>query len=378
MRRRVLLISSVHPPTDPRIVYKIGHSLSANYEVFCVLPNALHNSYLENVQMISLPYFQRLTWRLAFTHPVILWKCLFLRPAIVHIFVPELIPIAFLFKLLGAKVIYEVQENLYKKFEIKRVNNSPVYKLLFGYFDQAARSKFHLILTEKSYLAQYKNLKYPAVIVQNFVSTSFVDLYAGEKNAGDTKPVFFYSGVISMERCFDTLVAALIKLREKHSEFHVHLFGPVRFSERDATQLPGYESIKKHLTFHGYTDLRSLLPFASKSVAGIALLKPMADYPESYPTKLFEYMALNLPLITSDFPLYQDVIKNAKCGFCISPYDSDKLTNVMDWIICNPESARILGNNGRKAAVKKYNWISEEKSLFALYIKILAPKIQKI
>ena len=373
MKPRVLLISSVHPPTDPRIVYKIGHSLSIDYEVFCILPNARPNSYVNNVKMVWLPYFQRLIFRLVLTHPLVLWKCLFLRPAIIHIFVPELIPIAFVLKWFGARVIYEVQENLYKKFEIKRINNRPAYQLFFRYFDRAARRNFQLILTEKSYLNQYDQLKYPAVIIQNFVSTTFIDRYSGEKSVGNTKPVFFYSGVISMERCFDTLVAALIKLRDKHPDFHVHLFGPVRFNTQEATQLSGYEAIKSHFTFHGYTDLKKSLQFAANSVAGIALLKPLGDYPESYSTKLFEYMALNLPLITSDFPLYQDVVRSAQCGFCISPYDSHKLSETMDWLISNPDSAESLGRNGRIAAIKNYNWVTEEKALWELYKKILPP-----
>lgn len=378
MKPRVLLISSVHPPTDPRIVYKISFSLSDNYEVFCALPDATPNSFVENVQMIPLPYFQRLILRMAITHPVILWKCLFLRPDIIHIFVPELIPIGFLFKWLGAKVIYEVQENLHKKFPIKTINNRAVYQLFFRFFDSLARKSFQLILTEKSYLAQYDSLKYPAVIVQNFVSTTFIDQYCVEKTAGFREPILFYSGVISMERCFDTLVAAIVKLSIKYSEIHIHLFGPVRINDQDASQLPGYDRIKSHLTFHGYTDLKTLLPYAAKSIAGIALLKPVADYPESYSTKLFEYMALKLPLITSDFPLYEDVIKNAQCGFCISPDDSDKLAETIEWLIENPTSATLLGHNGREASLKHYNWHSEEKALFEVYEKILASKIQKI
>ena len=95
MKPRVLLLSAVHPPTDPRIVYKIGPSLTEHYEVICALPHARTNDFAPGIRMVSLPYFRRLTLRLLFTHPVILLKCLLLRPEVVHIFVPELIPVAF-------------------------------------------------------------------------------------------------------------------------------------------------------------------------------------------------------------------------------------------------------------------------------------------
>ncbi|WP_149241400.1 glycosyltransferase [Dyadobacter sp. 32] len=371
MKPRVLLLSAVHPPTDPRIVYKIGPSLTEHYEVICALPHARTNDFAPGIRMVSLPYFRRLTLRLLFTHPVVLLKCLLLRPAVVHIFVPELIPVAFLFKWLGANVIYEVQENLFKKFEIKTTNNWIIYRLLFRHLDRIARQHFHIVLTESAYLSVYAHLKYPASVIQNYPSLPFLDRYSSAAKEPESAPIFYYSGVVSMERSFDTLVAALVQLKHKHARFHVHMFGPVRFSLQQAYRLPGYEKIRDHITLHGYTDLKYSLSLARKSIAGIALLKPVADYPESYPTKLFEYMAQNLPVITSDYPLYRKVVDGARCGFCISPYDSDKLSQTLDWLILNPKAAQGLGKNGREAVEKKYNWVSEEEVLFSLYKKIL-------
>ena len=166
-----------------------------------------------------------------------------------------------------------------------------------------------------------------------------------------------------MERCFDTLIAALVILKKKHPKFHVHLFGPVRFSQEDADQLPEYKDICRHLTFYGYTDLRLAIPYAQESLAGIALLKPLADYPDSYTTKLFEYMALKLPVITSDFTLYKDVVEKSDCGFCISPYDAGLLARTMEYIINNSLKALEMGKNGRKSVEKCYNWKSEQKIL---------------
>jgi glycosyltransferase involved in cell wall biosynthesis len=180
-----------------------------------------------------------------------------------------------------------------------------------------------------------------------------------------------------MERCLDTLVAALVLLKNLHAEFQVYLFGPMRSGQEQTNQLPGYEAVKEHIKFFGYTDLKILLPYARKSIAGIALLKPVADYAESYPTKLFEYMALNLPVIASDFPLYQEVIESADCGVCISPYDATKLCEEMDRMIRNPVQSATLGNNGRNAAEQYYTWQNEEKVLLSFYQKISPGKILK-
>jgi glycosyltransferase involved in cell wall biosynthesis len=371
--QRVLLLSSVHPATDPRIFYKIVPSLASRYEVICALPNAVpYTETTEQVTMIRLPQYESLLARILLCHPVVLWKCLRLRPDLVHIFVPELIPLAILFKWLGAKIIYEVQENLFKKFEIKKQNNQLLFRHLFGCFDEYARKNFFLIFTEMTYLSEYNKLAHPSAVIQNFVSMPFVHKYADHNDGSKQNyPSFFYSGVISMERCFDTLVAALVILTHKYPSLIIHMFGPVRFSEKEANMLPDYTEVKKHFVFYGYTDLRFSLRNASDCLAGIALLKPVGDYPDSYPTKVFEYMALNLPVITSNFILYRSVVEKSHSGFCINPSDSALLATTLDRIIANPDQASIMGKNGRKAAEKHYNWAIEEKKLLNFYHTIL-------
>jgi glycosyltransferase involved in cell wall biosynthesis len=371
MKPRVLLLSTVHPPSDPRIRYKIAPALAPYYEVMCVLPNLLNQFPEKDIQMVRLPSFQNLVLRILFCHPVLLWKCLRFRPAIVHIFVPELIPVAFLFQWLGAKVVYEVQENLYKKFIIKRYNKAIIYQQLFSFFDRAARNNFNCLFTEHAYLNEYRDLPFPSAVVHNYVSLPFIDTYfKRSRPLTKTPPVFFYCGVISMERSFDTLIAALVLLKSKFPDFTVHLFGKVQFEMKEAEQLPRFEVIRPHLVFHGYTDLHIALPYAAGAVAGIALLKPVADYMDSYTTKLFEYMAMQLPVVTSDFPLYREVVEKAKAGFCISPYDPQQLVEKLEWLIENPEQARIMGENGRKSTENRYNWKNEEQILLSFYKKL--------
>jgi len=374
MKQKVLLLSSVHPATDPRILYKIAPSIAPDYEVFCALPDIENHTSQAGITMIRLPRHRSLLVRVILTHPVLLWKCIRLRPDLVHIFVPELIPVAFLFQWLGAKVIYEVQENLFKKFEIKTYNNQTIFQILFKFFDHAARRHFYCIFTEDAYLKEYRSLKHPFVIVHNYVSLPFIDKYLKTKQTRQSDPVLFYSGVISMERCFDVLVAGLIILKEKYPNFKMNLFGPVRFNITEAQALPGYATISRHLTFFGYTDFRLVIPFASGAVAGIALLKPVADYQDSYTTKLFEYMALKLPVITSDFPLYKDVVEKSDCGFCISPYNANLLAEKITWLIENPLEAEDMGGNGRRAVEHMYNWKNEEKTLLSFYENTLNTK----
>nr|WP_295929728.1 glycosyltransferase [uncultured Dyadobacter sp.] len=369
--KRVLLLSTVHPSLDPRIMHKIAPALQKHYEVICAMPNAKRSGAPDGISLVSLPHFDRLFWRLLVTHPITLIKCAGLRPHIVHIFVPELLPIAFLFEWLGAHVIYEVQENLYKKFAIKHYNNSPVFRRLFTVFDQAARRRFHFIFTDAGYLSEYQKLTRPFAIVRNYVSIPFVDAVEQAPKAPEN-PEFFYLGVISTERCLDTLLVALAHLKKVFPGFHMHLFGPLRLNANQLAALPGYQDVSANLTFYGYTDQQFAFRVAGRALAAIALLKPVADYIESYPTKLFEYMALRLPFITSDFPIYKEIAEHSECGFCISPYDPDALYEKLVWFIKNDAQRAAMGERGRIAAERLYNWKSEETTLLSYYAQILS------
>ncbi|WP_353722556.1 glycosyltransferase [Dyadobacter sp. 676] len=367
--KRVLLLSTVHPAADSRIVYKIAASLGDHYEVFCALPG-LQAVPHPSIRPIGLPRFERLLHRLLFTHPAAFVKTLFLKPDIVHIFVPELIPMALLFQWRGSKVIYEVQENLFKKFSIKRYNNSPVLQKLFTIFDKIARRRFYCIFTDDAYIEEYRNVAKPFAIIHNYVSLPVIDAFAHPRMPA-REPVFFYLGVVSMERCLDTMIHACAMLKTTRPDFHLHLFGPLRASQEELEHIKGYDEVKGHLTFHGYTDQRDALLHAARAVAGIALLKPVADYPESFPTKLFEYMALKLPVVTSDFPIYRKIVERSECGFCIPPEDAGALCRVLE-LCCENEALRVqFGNNGRKAAETHYNWASEEALLLSFYHDIL-------
>lgn len=362
LRRRVLLLSTVHPATDPRIVGKIAPSLAEHYEVKILLPSQptpLDSWY------VRMPFFKTLLFRILLCHPLAFVEFLRFRPHIVHIFVAELLPLAFVFRWLGAEIIYEVQENLYKKIPFKSYNRGWVFERLFRYFDQKARHTFKLIFTEDAYLKEYQNITKPYAIIHNFASLHWLSAPLPVPDL--THPTFFYAGVISYERAFDTMLKALVIVKKSYPNVRLRLFGHLRISEKTLQESLYYQAVKDNLVFYGYLPQKEVFRYTHDALSGIVLLKPVGDYADSYPTKLFDYMALGLPVITSDLPLLRAVVEAANCGFCVSPYDTEALATQMIWCIENPENLQKMGKNGRKAIVETYNWEQEKEKLLRLY-----------
>ncbi|MCY7350909.1 MAG: glycosyltransferase [Cytophagaceae bacterium] len=372
----ILHLSALHGGHDSRVVYREGFSLAKRYNLTMVLtrPDPAINSA---ICFKSVPYQRSLWKRLFLVHPRLLWQALRSQARIIHFHEAELIPIGLLLCALGRTVIYDVHENLHRQLKAKRLNNSGFYRWFFRVFDRLAQRYFYLIFAENSYRADYQNLRKPYAVILNYPSLPLLDphrkQYLEAETPPGTDPEFFYIGQLSLARCLDVLINALAQLKTHYPNFRMHLFGPFGFDlsgPEELAQLPGYERIKTNLTFYGPTDAREAFAYAARCVAGLALLRPVGDFPTSYPTKIFEYMALELPVITSDFPLYRSVVETHDCGFCLDPTNADALFQTLKFLVENPEIARQMGVNGRKAVEKSYDWAFEEQKLFQFYEQV--------
>jgi glycosyltransferase involved in cell wall biosynthesis len=72
--------------------------------------------------------------------------------------------------------------------------------------------------------------------------------------------------------------------------------------------------------------------------------------------KMFEYMAAGIPVIASNFPLWRQIVEGNQCGLCVDPLNPKAIAGAIDYLIMNPEIAKRMGENGKKAVIEKYNW----------------------
>ncbi len=309
-------------------------------------------------------------------HPLALWHCLKLKPEIVHFHNAELLPIALILKLLGKKIIYDVHENVRKQWFAKKFNTSLILQFFFKIFDNIAQQNFNLIFAEKSYLETYQHLAKASEVIYNYPDLDFFEPFFQQRIfPPQGKPVeFFYIGQISLARGIDTLIEGLAILDKTHPNFIMHLVGGFEFdiaNLADISGLKGYNQVKNRLRFYGKSDPAKAFELTERCLAGVAILKSVGDFPGSYPTKVFEYMALGMPVITSDFELYKPIIDNHACGFCIDPLNPTMLADKLSWLIENPQSAYTMGINGRLAVQNYYAWQQEEIKLLAFYERVL-------
>ena len=86
--------------------------------------------------------------------------------------------------------------------------------------------------------------------------------------------------------------------------------------------------------------------------------------------KLFESMEAGLPIICSDVQVYRDIFKEYPCGILVNPNSTEDIRVAINYLITNKKEAYLMGQNGRKAVIEKYNWNKESEKLISIVNKL--------
>ena len=94
---------------------------------------------------------------------------------------------------------------------------------------------------------------------------------------------------------------------------------------------------------------------------GVVMFKDAPNHIESQPNKLYEYLSASLPVISSNFPLWRNLIEDNNCGICLDPQELDGFVNSIESLIDDEDQLLSMGNNGRHLIETSFNWNVEFK-----------------
>ncbi len=364
---RVVHISTVHRAGDVRILYRECASLADSmYNVTLIAKSQIGLSH-KKVRIISLPAFRNRFFRIVFGGLYAICILVRLRPQIVHFHDPELIPWMFIVKVLGSHVVYDVHENLRKGlYEKKWIPFKRLLLPIFFFIEKFFTKRFHFVFAEDSYKKYYSDYGLSQTTVFNYPDLRFFRKYRQIERPSDLR--LFYVGGVSVERGILVILEAIFLLKNMGVKIWFDCVGPADEGLKTNSR---FQELKNLLTnevkFHGQRSLEEAYEISKNSSIGLCILQPIANYIESQPTKIFEYMAVGLPVIASDFPLYHEIIADA--GVCIEPKDSLILAETIKSM--NVDVRNRMGEVGIKLAEEKYSWELEYLKLSKLY-EILA------
>jgi glycosyltransferase involved in cell wall biosynthesis len=125
-----------------------------------------------------------------------------------------------------------------------------------------------------------------------------------------------------------------------------------------------------HIKYYGFLDRNKLLDLEASTDVMIALydLNLQNQYEYGMANKVLEAMMCGLPIITN---ISHDIVNDTKCGLIVEYGNVQQIKKAIITLRDNPELRRLLGKNGRKAYVEKYNWTKMEEKLLKTYDVLL-------
>lgn len=365
---KVCHFTSVHHADDIRIFVKECTSLAeAGYDVTLVAVNT-EEKRVNNVQIVNVTSNPKGRMeRMLKTSKLVYQKALSIDADIYHFHDPELLRFGLKLKRKGKIVIYDAHEDVPKqimgKFWIKKFLRRFI-STSFRLFENYITKRLDVVITATPFIKdRFIQVNPNTVDINNFPLLSELV----EKSDWDSKQdEICYTGGITEIRGLEYLVKTMglledvkLNIAGKFSPGNNEFEGRLRANQ-------GWNNVIEH----GHVNRVQLREIFQKCKAGMVTFLPLPNHVDAQPNKMFEYMSAGIPVIASNFPLWRDIIEKNECGICVNPEDPEEISKAVKELINDTEKAKIMGENGRKAVIEKYNWDQEKMKLIALYKKL--------
>ena len=365
---KICHLSSAHADGDVRIFHKECTSLAeAGHDVHLVIPNTT-NRLEKGVQIhsFSLEAKSRLQ-RMRKTTKKVYQIALEIDADIYHFHDPELLPYGLKLIKKGKKVIYDAHEDVPRqiagKFWIPGLIRPLIAKTFELYENYVAkRLSFVVVATptiKNRFIKINKNCEdvcnYP-ILEENTTPSA----WENRKNE------ICYIGGITEIRGIKELVASL----PNNQEIKLNLAGnysPTSFRD-ELVNTNGWNQVNEY----GYVGRQEIVGILNQSKIGMVTLYPQENYLDSLPIKLYEYMLAEIPVVASNFPLWEQIISDSDCGVCVNPKKPEEIGKAINTILTDDTRAQQMGKNGRKAVLEKYNWSIEKEKLKSIYLNLMS------
>ena len=367
--RPVLVVTVVHHPEDARIRHReIAALLDAGIPVTYAASftdHDVHPGTVPGLTTIDLPRaVGRRRLRAARAARAVVRRLAPQHGAVI-VHDPEL-----LVALAGLRLphlIWDVHEDTAAAIEVKgwlppalRRPASAGVRLL----ERAAERSRHLLLAEPGYADRFSGQH---VVVPN-TTTVPATVSLPQSNR------VVYLGSVTVARGARVMVELGGLLHEQtDGAVTVEIIGPPR--DEDTRRILDDAAARGHVRLHGFVPNATALGLVEGSLAGVSLLQDLPNYRHSTPTKIYEYLARGVPVVTTPLPVAEQLVEASGAGFVVPFDDAAAAAEAVLRLHEDRELARDLGRRGHAYAQAHHDWSSQSGAFVAAVRAVMDGRI---
>jgi glycosyltransferase involved in cell wall biosynthesis len=230
-----------------------------------------------------------------------------------------------------------------------------------------------VIISTSSYVAGGVRL---SLGLESVIVTSAVDAKHFQPNPGQRKqdraglgvnddvPILLTVAALEERKGIQHVVKALPQLLETHPRLKYMVVGDGPYRATLEAQIQRLE-LKNVARLVGAVE--NIYPYYN--VADIFLLLSIG---EASPIAPLEAMAMELPIVVSDSPPYDEIV-DSRFGVRISEQDSGELVKAIDSLLSDASRRRRMGSEGRACVRAAYSW----QAIAERYLELSCPRQSK-
>ncbi len=119
------------------------------------------------------------------------------------------------------------------------------------------------------------------------------------------------------------------------------------------------------LRWHGFVPNDQAMPMMDGALAGLSLLHDEPNFRHSLPTKVVEYMARGVPVVTTPLPAAAELASGHECGFVVPFCDPRAAADAVLELDGDPALRAKMGRRGHEAAYRSLGWPADARAFVA-------------
>lgn len=298
---------------------------------------------------------------------LLLRRLLMQRASVYHFQEPELLPLAFVLKLIFRKrVVYDAYEDfpsmMGQKTRIPRLLQPVAAAIVAAVERMAARTLDGIITADFLTLRRLaRSGKSHKLVFYNFPN---LKVFPAPLEAAKEFDIVYRGGLSERAGTYLLLQAlALLACSGKRVTLLLIGYADGARGEEELRRRIRDLKLEGQIEIHPRIEHEEMAGALVRARLGVSPLQATPKFLLNIPVKVFEYWACGLPVVSSDLPPIRPFFRIARAGLLFHPGDSNDLARCISWMLDHPEMTRSMGKRGRDAVVERFNNEGESRKL---------------